>query len=178
MIGYQCLMRLEHMHSRNFIHRDIKPDNFLIGCGKREDVIHIIDFGLAKRYRNPITGTHITFKKNKGQMGTLRFSSINATKANEQSRRDDLEALGYMLAYFLNGGRLPWSGFADKELEDCSPMRNKGAFRRVRDIKEQTTPEELFPPWVCQEFSHYLHYCRMMPFEALPDYEFLKNLFL
>jgi len=73
-------------------------------------MIYVIDFGLAKRYIDPTTGNHITLRKNKGIMGTLRFCSIRATKGHEQSRKDDLEGLGYMFAYFLNGGNLPWMG--------------------------------------------------------------------
>lgn len=83
MIGIQCLDRLELIHSRNFIHRDIKPENFLIGPQKREELIYLIDFGIAKRYRDPATNVHISFKKNKGQLGTLRYSSVNATKGSE-----------------------------------------------------------------------------------------------
>lgn len=71
------------MHSKNFIHRDIKPENFLIGIHRREDVIHLIDFGLVKRYKDPTNGQHISFKKNKGAMGTIRFSSINASRGHE-----------------------------------------------------------------------------------------------
>jgi serine/threonine protein kinase len=86
----------------------------------------LIDFGITKRFRDPITGEHISFKKNKGFMGTLRFSSINATRGHEQSRRDDLEALGYMLAFFLSNGRLPWMGKSseDSDYSFSSPEVN------------------------------------------------------
>lgn len=62
MIGHDCMDLLEHLHSRNFLHRDIKPENFLIGDGKKEDIIYLIDYGLAKRYRDPKTGNHISYK--------------------------------------------------------------------------------------------------------------------
>lgn len=110
LIAIQCINRLEYLHSKDFIHRDIKPENFLIGSKLKEEVIFIIDYGLAKRYRDPKSGQHITFKKFKGTYGTLRFSSLRASLGHEQSRRDDLEGLGYMLAYFALGGKLPWMG--------------------------------------------------------------------
>lgn len=93
----------------HFIHRDIKPENYLIGNGsKNQDQIYLIDFGLAKRYRDPKTGNHIKFKMGKGSIGTSRYSSLNSSLNYEQSRRDDLEGLGFVLCYLLLKGRLPW----------------------------------------------------------------------
>ena len=83
MIGLECVNLLEFIHSRNFLHRDIKPENFLIGDGRKEEVIHLIDFGLAKRFRDPKTGNHISFKRDKGTIGTSRVASLNAAKGNE-----------------------------------------------------------------------------------------------
>ena len=142
---------MQYLHSKQFIHRDIKPENFLIGVGRKEQIIHIIDFGLSKRYVDPITGKHISHRKNKGLMGTLRFSSISSTKGHEQSRKDDLEGLAYMFAYFLNGGHLPWMGMVEVSSSDSdgpSAVQEELTLKRVREVKEQTSAEQLFPKFM------------------------------
>lgn len=102
------LNRLEHLHANNFLHRDLKPENMTIGYGKKSTQFYLIDYGLAKRYLCPKSGNHIPFRENKGHVGTQRYMSMSAHCGNEQSRRDDLEALGIILINFLKGGKLPW----------------------------------------------------------------------
>ena len=91
------ISRIEYIHSRNFIHRDIKPDNFLMGIGKRGNQVNVIDFGLAKKFRDPKTHLHIPYRENKNLTGTARYTSINTHLGVEQARRDDLESLAYVL---------------------------------------------------------------------------------
>lgn len=103
------LHKLEHLHSQNFVHRDLKPENFLIGLEEKSHIIHLVDFGLSKRFRDIKTHQHVPYKENRPIVGTVRYSSINTHFGIEQSRRDDVEAVGYILLYFLQG-TLPWQG--------------------------------------------------------------------
>jgi len=103
MLADQMITRIEFMHSKGYLHRDIKPDNFLMGLGRKANQVYIIDFGLAKRYRDSTTNRHIPYRENKNLTGTARYASCNTHLGIEQSRRDDLESLGYVLLYFLRG---------------------------------------------------------------------------
>lgn len=130
-------------------------------------MVYLIDFGLAKKYRSSKNLQHIQFKNNKKLTGTARYASINALRGVEQSRRDDLEAIGYVLMYFLKGS-LPWQGLKVDKKED--------RYKKIYEKKKSTPPEELcqgFP----SEFSQYISYCRNLAFEQEPDYTYLKNLF-
>lgn len=132
MIGLQILQRIEYIHSQGFIHRDIKPDNFLIGKDNESSTIFIIDFGLAKKYQ--LNGSHIPYKDNKNLTGTARYASINTHLGIEQGRRDDLEGMLYMLIYFFLG-QLPWQNMDAKD--------KKEKYEKILDKKLMTTPETL-----------------------------------
>ncbi|XP_054168226.1 casein kinase I-like [Oppia nitens] len=166
LLADQLISRIEFIHTRNFIHRDIKPDNFLMGLGKKGNLVYIIDFGLAKKYRDTRTHAHIPYRENKNLTGTARYASINTHLGIEQSRRDDLESLGYVLMYF-NRGSLPWQGLR------AATKRQK--YERISEKKMSTPIEELcrgFPA----EFSSYLSYCRTLRFDEKPDYSYLRQL--
>ena len=117
LLAQQMLERMEFIHNKHIIHRDIKPDNFVIGVNNKSEIVYILDFGLAKKYRSSRTLQHIKFNINKKLTGTARYASINALRGCEQSRRDDLEAIGYVLMYFLRGS-LPWQGLKVDRKED------------------------------------------------------------
>jgi serine/threonine protein kinase len=167
MLADQLLGRLEYVHTKSFIHRDVKPDNFLIGLGKRQSVIHIIDFGLAKKYRDPRSHQHIPYRENKNLTGTARYASINTHIGIEQSRRDDLESLGYVLMYFIRGS-LPWQGL--------KANTKKQKYERIMDRKMSTSTEQLCKGYAT-EFRSYFEYCRSLRFEDRPDYAYLKRVF-
>jgi casein kinase 1 len=114
MISIQLIERIKHVHDNHYVHRDIKPENFLIGKGQTEQTIYIIDFGLAKRYRDEHTRIHIPLKENRNLTGTARYASCNAHNGLEQSRRDDMESIGYVLLYLFKGN-LPWQGLKCKD---------------------------------------------------------------
>ena len=114
MLAIQLIERMKMLHENNLLHRDIKPDNFVMGYGEEGHVVYMIDYGLAKHYRDPKTKQHISEGSVKSMLGTARYAPINAHLMKEQSRRDDLEAIGYMLIYFLKG-KLPWQSDAGEQ---------------------------------------------------------------
>ncbi|KAK2714803.1 hypothetical protein QYM36_009123 [Artemia franciscana] len=160
------ICRIEYIHSRCFIHRDIKPDNFLMGLGKRGNLVYIIDFGLAKKFANA-NNDHIPYRENKNLTGTARYASIHTHVGIEQSRRDDLESLGYVLMYF-NRGSLPWQGLR------AATKRQK--YEIISEKKMSTSVDELCKGYPV-EFATYLNYCRTLRFEEKPDYTYLRQLF-
>ncbi|TFY55390.1 hypothetical protein EVJ58_g8281 [Rhodofomes roseus] len=192
MAARQMVTRVQAIHEKSLIYRDIKPDNFLIGVpgSKNANTIHIIGrhevvrslllpppirsmlvlavyFGMAKHYRDPKTKQHIPYRERKSLSGTARYMSINTHLGREQSRRDDLESLGHVFMYFLRGG-LPWQGLR--------AATNKQKYEKIGEKKQSTSIQELcegFP----EEFAIYMNYVRKLGFEETPDYDFLRELF-
>ncbi|CAD8194947.1 unnamed protein product [Paramecium pentaurelia] len=158
--GQQMIMLLKELHNTNIIHRDIKPENFVV----HQEKVHLIDFGLSKLYIQD--GKHLEFRENKGMIGTARYASINSLKGNEQSRRDDLESVGYLLIY-LYMGTLPWNNITAED--------KKIKYYKIQRMKETFKPETCInlPP----ELTKYMEYVKRLKFDQKPDYEYLENLF-
>ncbi len=158
---------IEKVHMERIIHRDIKPDNFLIGINEtNKDTVFILDFGLAKCYKNS-DGEHIPYREGKNLTGTARYASINTHLGQEQSRRDDLETIGHVLLYFLRGS-LPWQGL---------PGRSKNEkYHNIKKKKVETSLDELCKN-LAPEFKQFMEYCRKLSFTDDPDYTYIIKLF-
>ena len=168
MLGYQMVNILQYIHDRHIIHRDIKPDNFVMGAQEDNAKLYILDFGLAKKYRSSRTLVQYPYVKKKKLTGTARYASIHALEAYEQSRRDDLESVGYVLMYFLRGN-LPWQGLKVRSKED--------RYKKILEKKKETSSQDL-----CKDFPHeffeYVDYSKNLEYEENPDYDFLRQKFL
>ena len=169
LFALQCIDRLEFIHSKNIIHRDIKPFNWLIGR-KDPNVIYLIDFGTSKKYRSSRTGKHIKYIYTNKISGSLRYISINGNKGYEQSRRDDLECLGYTLIE-LSKKNLPWSKIETEEID----LKKK--FEKILELKCSISPEKL-SSGLPNQFAEYIKYCKNLEFEQEPNYNYLRNLFI
>ena len=167
MLGIQMVRRIQWVQYKNIVHRDIKPDNIVMGLHNKSHIVYILDFGLSKKYYSAQTGKHIKFKIHKKLTGTARYASVNAIRGGEQSRKDDLEAIGYVLIYFLKGV-LPWQGLRMARKED--------RYKVIYEKKRSTTYEEL-----CEgcpnEFVEYIKYTRSLEWEEKPNYTYLCTLF-
>ena len=167
MIGEQILSILEFIHDHHMVHRDIKPDNFCMGL-ENSKFVYLVDFGLAKKYRSSATLMHYPLINKKRLTGTPRYASINALKGYEQSRRDDLESLGYVLMLFLRG-ELPWQNLNAKSKEE----RNQKILQMKINISSSQLCEG-FPI----EFETFLNYVKNMEYTQTPYYDMLRNLLL
>lgn len=172
LIAHQLINRFEFIHSKSYIYRDVKPENFLIGRKDQDSpdaakTVYVIDFGLAKEFINRDTAEHIPYKEHKSLTGTARYMSINTHQGKEQSRRDDLESLGHMFLYFLRGS-LPWQGLKADTLKE--------RYQRIGDVKMASAIDGLCKDCPA-EFGEYLRYARALEFTQKPDYGYLRELF-
>ena len=167
VLGIEMIKRIQSIHQKYYIHRDIKPDNFMTGRGENEKNIYIIDFGLAKKYYSVSKAQHIKFTTGKHLIGTARYCARNAHRGYEQGRRDDIESIGYVLMYFLLGV-LPWQGLKIKKNED--------QFEKIAE-KKYTTPFEELTEGQPEEFLIFFKYIDKLNFEDQPNYIYLIGLF-
>ena len=165
MAGIEILDRLEYIHNKCIIHRDIKADNFLIGL-KDNQIIYIIDFGLAKQYRSTKTGKHVKYCINKKWSGTSRFASANTLRGIEPTRRDDMESFCYLLLYLMKGA-LPWDKI--KETSEINEILT------IYKMKQYMPADEMFKELPYQ-MSEFYKYCKNLNFDEKPNYNYLRGL--
>lgn len=171
LLADQMLQRLETLHDCRVIHRDLKPDNFVFGLEHHANDLYLIDFGLSKCYVHPDTQVHIPFQTGKSLIGTPRYASVNNHRGIEQSRRDDLESLAYLLLYFL-GGRLPWQA---TEKAKSMAKKDKAPFQQIGEWKERITEDEICPG-APEEIVTLLKYAQALGFYERPKYQRLRKM--
>lgn len=166
----QMLARVRELHRRGWLHRDVKPENFVLGDGVHSDraVVHMVDFGLAKAWRDPLTGAHrqpaaARVGARPHHVGTPRYMSLAVLDGAEPSRRDDLESIGYVVAFLVGGDALPWR----RRAGDTRPNR----VAVIRDAKRACDLDTLLPPpFAGHRLGDFVRYCRALPYDAEPDY--------
>lgn len=163
MIAKRIIKIIEEIHKKDYIYRDMKPDNILT-MGRS---LYLIDFGMCKKYK--INGEHIPMINNKVLTGTARYASINTHKGYEQARRDDLEGFFYVLIYLIKGD-LPWMGIP-------APTR-KEKYAKIGEVKEKVSVHSLCKDLPSSNlFEKYINYVRSLEFESKPDYKYLLKIF-
>ena len=150
-IGIQVIILLKTIHDKGLVHRDIKPDNFLLGLNDQRKKIYIIDFGLCKSYMT--NDEHNPVKKTNNLIGSLTYASINTHNCIELSRRDDMESLGYMLAFFYLG-KLPWQELTSENIDV------------IKKLKKDIVNNDMLP----QILVNYIKYVKCLEYEEKPNY--------
>lgn len=166
LLSLQIFNIIKEIHETGIIHRDIKPDNFVIGFGETHNTIYLIDFGLSISYINNKTMQHRDYEHKHQFTGSFRYSSINNHKGIQQSRRDDLESICYMMIYFYKG-ILPWQNIPAEDKRE----KLKKTYQRKKDVSIDELCSE------CpKEFKQIVSYCRKLGYKETPDYSYIQYL--
>ena len=164
-LGIQMISRIEFLHSKGFIHCDLKPENFVIYLDNNNIIVDLIDFGLAEPYINLKSKEHIKDKEKKGHKGNMDYCSINSHLQLTLSRRDDIESLAYCLI-FLWEGKLPWSKRYSKTYNNETIYNSKMEFSSY-GYEMNNIPKNL---------KKFLDYSLTLKFDENPNYKYLKQL--
>ncbi|KFB41986.1 casein kinase 1, alpha 1-like protein [Anopheles sinensis] len=161
LLAGQMIKRLKDLHRSNIVHRNIRPEHFVVGRGASSNTVFLVDFAEAEYLKS------FHFCLSDKIPASLWYASINAHRGFEQSRRDDMESLGYVLIYFWTGS-LPWQGL--------SAINKRELNKKILAMKTSTPISKL-----CEglpiHFTHYMIHCRKLAFGQLPDYDLLSELF-
>ena len=163
-LAKSMLLRVKSLHENGYIHRDLKPQQFLLGPQKDSDSVFLVDFGLSKRYKTKDLGIHVPYMENRAFVGTTYYASVNTHKGIQQSRRDDLETLCYLFSYFLKG-TLPWKNKTKEKITET----------KIRSIKTNTSPIQLFSDSP-REFFYLMSYVKNLQYDSSPDYNYMIHL--
>jgi len=162
----ECIYCMEDIHCKGIVHRDIKPQNFIVNRDPTSNKLYVIDFGLSSWFKTSVGG-HIPFNDQCSPVGTARYASINNHKGVHQTRRDDLESIGYMIVFFLKK-ELPWQGMRE-------PRRVK-KWRKIQQKKESVSCYDL-TQGLPNEFTFYLETVKKLGYDEKPDYKKLIRVF-
>lgn len=160
----QCLTRIKHIHEMGMVHGDIKPDNMMMGIGENSGTLYFIDFGLASTFWDYEAGKHLEFRDHIFQGGTVHFMSVEIHACIQKSRRDDLQTLAYVLAYFLRHKKLPWRNYVDAPGD------------LIAQMKKETKEEVLFYGYP-KEFAIFFNEVRNLKYSEAPEYEGYRRMF-
>eukprot|EP01001_Neometanema_parovale_P005493 NODE_1925_length_1560_cov_118.241475_g1832_i0.p1 GENE.NODE_1925_length_1560_cov_118.241475_g1832_i0~~NODE_1925_length_1560_cov_118.241475_g1832_i0.p1 ORF type:complete len:358 (-),score=46.45 NODE_1925_length_1560_cov_118.241475_g1832_i0:371-1444(-) len=175
MLMEQMLARIETVHAGGVVHRDIKADNFAMGIGETSHHVYVIDFGLSTPYRQK-DGAHIPYDDQDAMVGTARYCSVRSHRGIAQTRRDDLEAIGYLAMYFLRGG-LPWQAVPSSHRQgDKADEAEDRRVAKIGKLKDRT-PVAVLCKGYPREFATYLNYCKGLKYAEDPDYDYCRQLF-
>lgn len=188
LLAIQMIDHLQFVHSRGIVHRDIKPGNMVIGghLGMDRLAVQLVDFGLSKSYLDPETGKHIKRVRSKGIVGTLRYLGIDANRGCGPSRRDDLQALAYVLIYMVKGD-LPWSSIIKRsrrlqgkgkgKKKDLPKVREQDRARNKEVAKaKMNTPSSVLCEGLAPEFEMFLDETHSLGYKQRPNYQKLRAL--
>lgn len=163
VIGIQICTRLEELHKLGYLHRDIKPQQILIGYNDKAR-IYLIDFGLSRKYK--ISSMHIPYKSECSKAGNATFASLHVHNGIQQSRRDDMESFSYLLLYLLNGS-LPW--------QNVSTRGKNEKWNKIALLKGECNFLRVFGKYP-NEYVRIVSYCKGLSFDATPDYDYIRDL--